>query len=158
MSYVYKRRQHLLYVALMVMVGFIASPVMAENTGLHQVVDGIAVYFGVLPAEMIQGHPQAHPESQMHGGVPTDPRYHLTVAVFDDTSSERITNADVTVKVTGSDGATVRKALESMAIAGKISYGNYFRMPGASPYHVEVQIRRPDVPGITRAIFEWGRS
>lgn len=38
----------------------------------------------------------------MHGGIPTDLRYHLTVAIFDDTSSERITNAEVTVKVVDS--------------------------------------------------------
>ena len=159
MNYLSKRRQSLLYGALLAMLGyFVASPTMAEDTDLHQVVDGVAVYFGVLPAEMIRGHPRAHPESQMHGGIPTDHRYHLTVAIFDDTSSERITSADVTVKITGSDGAAVRKALEPMIIAGKRSYGNYFRMPGADPYRIEIQIRSPDVSGTTRAVFEWGRS
>ncbi len=158
MNYLKKRRQSLPHVALILMLGLIASSAMAEDTELHQVVDGIAVYFGVLPAEMIRGHPRAHPESQMHGGIPTDHRYHLTVAIFDDASSERITSADVTVKITGSDRRAIRKALEPMAIAGKRSYGNYFRMPGAGPYRIEIQIRRPDLPGTTRAVFEWGRS
>lgn len=157
-NYIYKRCPIILGGALVVMLGFFASSAMAEDTELHQVVDGIAIYFGVLPAEMIRGHPQAHPESQMHGGIPTDLSYHLTVAIFDDTSSERITNADVTVKVEGSGGFEVRKELEPMTIAGKRSYGNYFRMPGASPYRIEIQIRRPESPGITRATFEWGRS
>ena len=100
-NYICKQCPVLLGGALAVMLGFFASSVMAEDTDLHQVVDGIAIYFGVLPAEMIRGHPKAHPESQMHGGIPTDLRYHLTVAIFDDTSSDRITNADVTVKVVG---------------------------------------------------------
>ena len=157
-NYICKRCPVLLSGALTVILGFIALSAMAEDTELHQVVDGVAIYFGVLPAEMIRGHPKAHPESDMHGGIPTEPRYHLTVAIFDDTSSERITNADVTVKVAGSGGSEVVKSLEPMMIAGKGSYGNYFRMPGASPYRIEIQIRRPESPGIIRAIFEWGRS
>ena len=158
MNYICKRCPILLSGALTVMLGFIVSSAMAEDTELHQVVDGVAIYFGVLPAEMIRGHPKAHPESDMHGGIPTDLRYHLTVAIFDDRSSERITNADVTVKVIGSDGPAVQKALEPMALAGKRSYGNYFSMPGDGPYRIEVEIRRSESPGIIRAIFEWGRS
>jgi len=158
MNYICKRCPVLLSGTLMVILGLFASSAIAEDTELHQVVDGVAIYLGVLPAEMIRGHPKAHPESQMHGGIPTERRYHLTVAIFDDTSSERITNAEVTVKVVGSGGSAVRKALEPMQIAGKRSYGNYFRMPGISPYRIEIQIRRPESPGIIRAIFEWGRS
>lgn len=144
--------------ALMVMLGFSVSSAAAGDTELHQVVDGIAIYFGVLPAEMIRGHPKEHPESQMHGGIPTDRRYHITIAIFDDKSSERIGNAEVTVKVVGSRGAAVHKALELMTVAGKVSYGNYFRMPGEGPYRIEVEIRRQKVPGKTRAVFDWGRS
>lgn len=157
-NYFCKRYPILLSGALAVMLGFVVSTAMAKDTELHQVVDGVAIYFGVLPAEMIRGHPKAHPESDMHGGIPTDLRYHLTVAIFDDTSSERITNADVTVKVVGHGGTAVRKALEPMVIAGKRSYGNYFIMPGDSPYRIELQIRRPESQAIIRAIFEWGRS
>ena len=158
MNYVCKRCLILISGALTVMLGFVALSAMAEDTELHQVFDGVAIYFGVFPAEMIRGHPKAHPESDMHGGIPTEPRYHLTVAIFDDTSSERITNADITVKVMGSGGSEVRKELEPMTIAGKRSYGNYFRMPGTSPYRIEIQIHRTESPGIIRAIFEWGRS
>ena len=158
MNGVCTRRQNWLYSALVVMLGLIGSSVMAEDTALHQVVDGVAIYFGVLPAEMIRGHPKTHPESQMHGGIPTDRRYHLTVAIFDHTSSERITNAEVTVEVMGSRGPAVQKALEPMLVAGKRSYGNYFRMPRSGPYRIEVRIRRPETPGIIRATFDWGRS
>lgn len=68
------------------------------------------------------------------------------------------TSAGVTASAVGGEGATVLKALEPMAIAGKRSYGNYFRMPGNGPYRIEMQIRRPGSPVETRAIFDWGRS
>ncbi len=158
MNYLCRRWLNFSSAALMVMLGFSVSSAAAGDTELHQVVDGIAIYFGVLPAEMIRGHPKEHPESQMHGGIPTDSRYHITIAIFDDKSSERIGNAEVTVKVVGSRGAAVRKALELMTVAGKVSYGNYFRMPGEGPYRIEVEIRRQKVPGKTRAVFDWGRS
>jgi hypothetical protein len=45
-----------------------------------ELVDGLSVYFGVRPAEMIRGHLKEHPESQMHGGIPEDYRHHITVA------------------------------------------------------------------------------
>lgn len=105
----YKRRQNLLGSVLIVVLGMISSAT-ADDTELHQLVDGIAVYFGVLPAEMIRGHPKAHPESQMHGGIPIDRRYHLTVAIFDDTSGKRITNAVVEIKMVGSRGGRSAKS------------------------------------------------
>ena len=40
--------------ALTLMLGSIALSAMAEDTELHQVIDGVAVYIGVLPAEMIR--------------------------------------------------------------------------------------------------------
>lgn len=158
MEHVCERGLVLLISAVMAVLGLTTASAIAEDTELHRIVDGIAVYLGVLPAEMIRGHPKAHPESQMHGGIPTEPRYHLTVAIFDAASGERITKAAVTVKVTGSRGSPLEKTLEPMAIAGKRSYGNYISMPGAAPYRIEVQIRRPGLPVVTRAVFDWGRS
>jgi len=158
MNYVCRRYSILLNAVLVLTLSIFTSSAMAEDTEMHQVVDGTAIYFGVLPAEMIRGHPKAHHQSQMHGGVPSDPSYHLTVAIFDAASGKRITNAKVTVKVVGSTGSDVQKELESMVIAGNISYGNYFRMPGASPYRIEIQIRRPASPAIIQATFDWGRS
>jgi heme A synthase len=55
----------------------------AAAGGYRQVVDGVAVYFGVMPAELVRGHPQEHPEGQMHGGVPVGEN-HIMVALFED--------------------------------------------------------------------------
>ena len=51
-----------------------------------QVVDGVAIYFGVMPAELVRGHPREHPESGMHGDPPVG-ESHLLVALFDERSA-----------------------------------------------------------------------
>ena len=40
------------------------------NDNLTKVVDGVTIYIGILPAEMIRGYPKEGPEGAMHGGVP----------------------------------------------------------------------------------------
>jgi len=144
--------------ALITLFGFVSVVSGAADTVLLQVVDDLAVYFGVIPAEMIRGHSKAHPQSQIHGGIPTDRRYHLIVTIFDDTSSERITDAEVTARVVGMSESGPQKVLEAMFIDGSRGYGNYFGMPGDGPYRIELQIRRPGIPQVTRTAFEWGRS
>ena len=48
-----------------------------------------------------------------------------------------------------------KKALEPMAIAAAITYGNYFRMPGKGPYLISVQVHRPELPQVIEARFEY---
>ncbi|GBE08570.1 MAG TPA: hypothetical protein ENG90_09615 [Gammaproteobacteria bacterium] len=68
----------------------------ADAPDNFQVVDGVAIYLGVVPAQVIQGHPKEHLESKMHGGVPIKGhRDHVVVALFDDATGKRIENAKV---------------------------------------------------------------
>lgn len=122
-----------------------------------QVVDGVAVYFGMLPAELVRGHPREHPEGTMHGGAPVG-ESHLTVAVFEAKTGQRIADAEVTAHITGDRGLTVQKRLDLMVIAGSATYGNYFSMPGSGPYRIEVRIRPPGKAREVRAVFTWARS
>lgn len=46
-----------------------AAPPGTAFSGNSGVVDGVVVYLGVLPGEMVRGHPAAHPEVSMHGGA-----------------------------------------------------------------------------------------
>ena len=77
---------------LVLLVGVVLSSV---TTGVaaddnYKTASGLAVYLGVLPAAMIQGHPRGHPEATMHGGVPSGRHsYHIVVAVFDATTGAR---------------------------------------------------------------------
>ncbi len=125
--------------------------------GYRQVVDGVAVYFGIVPAEMVRGHPQEHPEGQMHGGVPVGEN-HLVVALFDDKTGERIVRAEVSATITGPDRFKLEKKLGPMIIAGATSYGDYFNMPGPGPYRIALRIRAPGVGHDIQAVFTWARS
>lgn len=130
--------------------------VAAGATGYRQVVGGVAIYLGIMPAELVRGHPPAHPESGMHGGVPVGEN-HLTVALFDDKTGERIIRAEVSATVTGPNRFSAEKKLESMTIAGSTTYGNYFIMPGSGPYRIALRIRVPGIGHEIQAVFSWAR-
>lgn len=136
---------------------FLAGALAAAPASQRQVADGVAIYLGVLPAEMVRGHPKEHPESEMHGGVPVG-TYHVMVALFDNASGRRITDAVVTAKVVWPDQYRVEKRLEPMTVAGSLTYGNYFRMPEGGAARIDVQIRRPGTAGVVHASFDWART
>lgn len=125
--------------------------------GYRQVVNGVAIYFGILPAELVRGHVPEHPESGMHGGVPVGEN-HLTVALFEDKTGVRITRAKITATISGPDSFKTTKKLEPMTIAGSITYGNYFSMPGPGPYRITLHIQVPDAREAIEAVFAWARS
>lgn len=129
----------------------------AAVDGYRQVVDGVAVYFGVMPAELVRGHPREHPESEMHGGVPVGEN-HITVALFEDKTGKRIARAEVTATITGPGNFKAEKKLEPMIIAGAATFGNYFTMPGPGPYRIALRIRTPGIGHDIEATFTWARS
>lgn len=129
----------------------------AAVDGYRQVVDGVAVYFGMMPAELVRGHPPEHPEGQMHGGVPVGEN-HIMVALFEDRTGKRITRAEVTATITGAGNFKAEKKLEPMTIAGAATFGNYFTMPGPGPYRIAVRIRTPGISHDIQAVFTWARS
>lgn len=135
----------------------VAVTAFAADTTYHRVVDGVAVYFGIMPAEVVRGHPRWHPEGTMHGGVEVGAS-HLTVAVFQDKNGERIIDAKISAHITGEGGLDLRKKLEPMLIAGSRSYGNYFSLPGAGPYRIEISIQLPRASRTINAEFTWARS
>lgn len=129
----------------------------AAEPAYRRVVDGIAVYFGIVPAEMIRGHPAEHPESGMHGG-PVAGENHLVVALFHEKTRERINNAEVHARITATPKLDLRKRLEPMLMAGAASYGNYFYMSGSGPYTIVLTIRLPGETRERSATFTWARS
>jgi hypothetical protein len=110
----------------------------------YKTAGGLAVYLGVLPAAMIQGHPRGHPEEAMHGGVPSGRHaYHVVAAVFDAATGERIEDAVVEARVGEPGLARVTRQLEPMLIADTVTYGNYFQLSGDAPYRIDLSITRP---------------
>jgi len=135
--------QKLLGFVLLALVS-VSSPTMAQGGGDMKTVGNVLIYLGLLPTEMVRGHPQEHPEASMHGGVPKGTgQYHIIIALFDAKSGVRIENADISARVFETGLAGEEKKLEPMQIAGTITFGNYFPMGGKGPFHIRVTIHIP---------------
>lgn len=141
--------------ALLLML-LISMPLHALESGQQKIVDGIAVYLGILPAEMLLGHQVDSAGREMHGGVPSgNYRYHVVVALFDARTGVRISNAQVRARVTESGRAGPRKKLEPMLMQGSVTYGDYFTLPTPGPYKVEIEIVQPGATTPTAVVFEY---
>ena len=139
------RRRFLFAIAF----ALVAMPVIAFAAGRSEPqtmreAGGLVVYLGVLPAEMIRGHPARHEEAAMHKG----PRrgihlYHVMVAVFDAQTGKRVEDAVVAATVISLGLAGTRQTLEPMHIADTTTYGNYFDLGGSSHYRIAVDVQPP---------------
>lgn len=143
-------------VALIVIAVTVLNPVTAatDSPEKFQVVDGVAIYLGLMPAQIVQGHLKGRPETKMHGGVPAG-RYrdHLVVALFDDATGKRIEDAQVMASVMQMSSKPEWKNLEPMHIADTLTYGNYFDMSGEGTYRIQVRVRRPGQSTAIEATF-----
>ncbi len=88
---------------------FAATLAIADDSERHQVVDGMSVYLGVIPAQLVMDH------YGMHDGAGNKAHnYHVLVALFDSRSGERITNANVKATITPLGFAGRTKHMEAM--------------------------------------------
>jgi hypothetical protein len=132
----------------------VATDAAADDS--YKTAGGLAVYLGVLPAAMIQGHPRGHPEEAMHGGVPSGRHaYHVVAAVFDAATGERVEDAVVEARVGEPGLAGVTRQLEPMVIADTVTYGNYFQLSGDAPYRIDLSITRPGLATPIRVEFTY---
>lgn len=114
----------------------------------------LAVYLGVVPAAVVRGHPPEHTGKGMHGGVP-EGRYvhHLLVAIFEEATGARITDAAVTATIhINRHSPETRIALEPMSLNGTTVYGGFATLPPRDYYQLEVEVRRPGAAAV-RATF-----
>lgn len=102
--------------------------------------NGVALYLGMLPAEMIGGHNK----QSMHGGIPAGMfRYHIAVALFDDKTGERIKGVRITIKLLDSTNNLISgpKELETMFINKKLMYGHYMTVNRIGvPYKIKLTV------------------
>ena len=128
----------------------------ANGIDQHLLVNGMDIYYGVVPAEVVESHPKKHAEADMHdksrlsGGT-----HHLVVTLYDNKTAQRISDAKVDAGVIPLGLAHQQKPLEPMQINGTMSYGNYFNMIGGGPFRIDLQITRPGRKGTTKAEFEY---
>ncbi len=133
-----------------------ANTALAADTAGQKIVDGILLYYSVVPAELIRGYSKDNPEAAMHGGAPSGTHaHHVLVALFDRDSRERITDAVVTASVREIGLGATEKPLEPFTVADALTYGNYFDMPTKTIYHIDVKIRRPGLSEVVDAQFDY---
>lgn len=134
-----------------------ATAAAAAEFDNRQVVQDVMINIGILPAT----DAGAAFGSEMHRDAPQwGDQYHVSVALSDRRGGSRITAANVRATVTnarvpGKRVSGPQKRLEPMLIAGKPGYGNYINMPAPGPYRVVLEVRRPGVPDVVKATFDY---
>jgi hypothetical protein len=128
----------------------------AVNPDQPILLDGMELFFGLIPAEILRGHPSDHEEQTMHGGVPRGKGvYHLIISLFDAKTRTRVSDAVVAGSVTEVGMATQNQKLEAMSFGGNVAYGNYFAMPKQGRYEIVVNVRRPGDRKTAAARFQY---
>ena len=133
-----------------------AAASLADGIDQHYLVNGMDIYYGVVPAKVVESHPKKHAESGMHGkNLLSGGTHHLVVTLYNNKTAQRINDAKIEAVVMPLGLAHQQKLLEPMQINGAMSYGNYFSMVGGGPFRIELQITRPGKGGTTKTEFEY---
>lgn len=147
----------LVRVVSMLMLVYSCAFAWAADNIQHKTVDGIEVFYGVVPSEVMQGHVKQHEADRMHGASRlARGTHHLVITLYDVKTKQRINDAKVNATVTLLGLAPETKTLEIMKINEFISYGNYFSMPPDDmPYRILLAIDRPVGHPPVTAEFEY---
>lgn len=125
----------------------------ADHLGQYEVADGMTVYLGLMAAEVLRQHPQRYP-AQMRAKIPRAANtYHVLLALFDNASGERITDAEVEARVSPVGLVGTTRRLDPMVVAGALTYCNYFKIKPTDTYLVEARIRRPGASRVVEVRF-----
>ena len=141
--------------ALVVATLGMASSSRADEQSQYKVVDGMGVYYGIVPAAIVRGHSKTHAEGSMHGGPPQANEVHLVVALFDAATSARIEDAKVRARMSPLGMAGPSRILKSMPIAGAVSYGEFFPLSPGERYTIHLEIERPGAARVTTVEFAY---
>ena len=146
-----KRQRAYVAAAMPAVAAILVSGAVGAQNGLDRATGAYEIYLGITPAAVIaRNYAPGSTERTMHGGVPSNPSdEHVMIAVFNRNTGQRVGDATVTARVWPADGRSVpvqRKSLQSMSIAGNVTYGNYFFMPASGRYDVRLSISAPGLP------------
>lgn len=138
--------------------------VQAEDAGAWRAEsDTYRAYLGVVPASLIRREPVlVDGDRTLHGGAEeqSSAAQHVMVAVYRKADNRRVAGATVIARVKKASllgGGSQEKPLERMATTGGITYGNYFDMPDAAKYEIEVRIYEANRNGSEELEFSYVR-
>jgi cytochrome c5 len=116
----------------------------------HKVVDGTDVYFDIVRTDSLP----ASQRMKAKGAPKGSNVFRVNISLYDVKTQSVIKDASVKVEVSDTAGAQTQ-ALRPFAADGSLGYSGFFRMPGANPYTITAQIRRPGAASVTEATFEY---
>jgi cytochrome c5 len=132
----------------------VQPPPVAAADPHHQLVSGLDVYLGMMRAEAMRS---AQEQGKTAAGlsIPSGRGYyHLNISIDDSRNQQPVTDAQVVMKV--SDGMTIEtKELARLSANNAVSYGNFFKFSSGSAYNITTEIRRPGMPAVAIARFEY---
>lgn len=71
----------------------------AAVTDFEKHADGLAIYMGVVPAQLLRGNADASHLATMHGGLPAaSGSHHLVIAIYDERTQRQVEGADVAAR------------------------------------------------------------
>ena len=128
--------------AILVLAGAILGaqlPVGAEEASQGVTSHGLTVYFGVIPAAIAEGVARKEGKPNMH--EPAAPHaQHLVVAIFNAVTGRRVADAVVSARISLPGHDLPEKTLQPMAIAGTVTYGNFFDLSQPGVYRIRLSI------------------
>ena len=134
----------------------IATLSAAAGTDLEKHTDGLAIYMGVMPAQLVRGNADTSDLAKMHGKLPAaSGSHHLVIAIYDERTKRQVEGAEVTANVAPLGLGPTRRKLEPMQIGSSATYGNFFPMSGSGPYTVQVTINEPGRARNTEVQFNY---
>lgn len=146
----------LLGIAAVIVTVLISSSVLADDLGQTVVADGVLVYLGITPSKVLRSDPAHYAKHNKECPVPGGANsYHIMVALFDKGTSERIVNADVYARVSPLGLVGLRKHFGAHAVAGAMTYCNYFNLSAHDRYTINIEIKRPGSPEVVEAKFTY---
>ncbi|TLS67500.1 hypothetical protein FE236_11535 [Mariprofundus erugo] len=134
------------------------APVMAtsDQAGRHQIIDGVSIYFGILPIQMARN--EADELNLPTRVYKENQRYYVLFAMFDAKTGKRIVNANVKARVEALGGLDFsEKALKPIHIDKLVSYGNYFHLADPDMYHIKFSVSLPDQQQPINGTFDYHR-
>ncbi len=139
-----------------VVFGLFPAAVSAGHPELVETVGGVRVHLGIIPAATLRLDAEHFGEHNLQCPPPrARDSYHVLVALFDVSSGERITDAEVNTRISPLGLVGPRKHLHPVSVADAVTYCSYFDLAPMDTYSIEVEIRRRDATDVIKATFEF---
>lgn len=132
---------------------FVMASLPASDASLSRSVDGIDIYMGITHSTQAEQNQNVHKMGFMKGI--RGKKHHITVALFDNKTGQRITDAKVVAGIGEMGLSSNRKKLRQERFAEALTYGRDFYLSQQGPYWIDLKIKRNGMKQATVTRFEW---